>query len=46
MAALRVIINDEAVECQAGTSILTALRTVGIQVPTLCHDDRLQPTGE
>jgi len=46
MATLSVIINDKPVECQRGTSILTALRKSSIQLPTLCHDDRLQPTGE
>ncbi len=46
MAALRISINDKPVECQPGSSILAALRLEGIQVPTLCHDDRLQPTGE
>jgi formate dehydrogenase major subunit len=43
---LHVTINDKAVDCQPGTSILMALQEDGIQVPTLCHDDRLQPTGD
>src|SRR6516225_5227597 len=42
---VRVIINDKPVECQPGSSILMALHKGGIQVPTLCHDGRLQPTG-
>ena len=43
---LHVTINDKAVDCHPGTSILMALRERGIHVPTLCHDDRLQPTGD
>ena len=28
-----------------GLTILTALRRLDVHVPTLCHDDRLKPTG-
>jgi len=42
---LRVVINGRPGEFQPGTSILTALRVLGISVPALCHDDRLTPTG-
>lgn len=28
-----------------GNTILEALRSLGIEVPTLCHDDRLKPVG-
>jgi formate dehydrogenase major subunit len=28
-----------------GSTILEALRSLGIEVPTLCHDDRLKPVG-
>jgi formate dehydrogenase major subunit len=42
----RIIINDNAVECQPGSSILSVLRQIGVDIPTLCHDDRLEPTGE
>ena len=43
---LHVTINDKTLDCQPGTSILMALREGGIRVPTLCHDDRLHPTGD
>ena len=42
---LRVVINRTAYELPDGQSILNALRTVGVHVPTLCHDDRLVPVG-
>lgn len=42
---LRVRINDEKHEFEQGISILDALRLAGIEVPTLCHDERLKPYG-
>ena len=42
---LRVTINNQDHELPAGGSILDALRTLGIEVPTLCHDPRIVPTG-
>ena len=41
----QVTINGQRVECPPGTSILTALRGLAIEVPAVCHDDRLTPTG-
>ncbi len=43
---MHVIVNGRAHSCEAGSSILDVLRQIGIEIPTLCHDDRLQPTGE
>jgi formate dehydrogenase major subunit len=43
--ALRVVINGEQHAAPAGVSVLDALRAVGIDVPTLCHDGRLAPSG-
>jgi formate dehydrogenase major subunit len=42
---LQVTINNEAREFPAGLSILEALRRIDLDLPTVCHDDRLQPTG-
>jgi len=39
-----VMINGKDHECSGGT-ILEALRALDIQVPTLCHDPRILPTG-
>ena len=38
-----IIINGQASEAPDGSTILSACRSAGIDVPTLCHDDRLTP---
>ena len=42
---LAVTINGQRQEFADGTTILAACRQLGIEVPTLCHDDRLRPSG-
>jgi formate dehydrogenase major subunit len=42
---LQVNINGRRHEFPAGLTILAALQQLGIEVPTLCHDDRLKPCG-
>jgi formate dehydrogenase major subunit len=42
---LQVTINDERREFKEGISILQALDSIGIEVPTLCNDERLKPYG-
>jgi formate dehydrogenase major subunit len=42
---LRLRINDTPYERPEGGSILDALRTAGIHLPTLCHDERVAPAG-
>lgn len=42
---LRLTINGQPCEARDGSTILETLRSIGTTVPTLCHDDRLQPTG-
>ena len=42
---LHVTINNEAHEFTPGLTILDALRQVAVDVPTLCHDERLKPYG-
>jgi formate dehydrogenase major subunit len=42
---LHVVIDGARCECEEGTTILGALRAHGIDLPTLCHDDRLTPSG-
>lgn len=41
----RVIINGLRREFPEGTTLLGALRKLGIDIPALCHDDRLAPCG-
>jgi formate dehydrogenase major subunit len=42
---LQIAINGNRCEVEEGATILDALHTIGVTVPTLCHDDRLQPSG-
>jgi len=44
---LRVTINNKQHEfATADITILQALNSVDIEVPTLCHDERLNPAGD
>ncbi|TQK49950.1 formate dehydrogenase major subunit [Streptomyces sp. SLBN-118] len=38
-------IDGTSVEVPEGASLLSAVRAVGIELPSLCHDDRLSPAG-
>src|SRR5437016_1665358 len=42
---LAVTINGQRQEFADGTTILAACRQLGIEVPTLCHDNCLRPFG-
>ena len=42
---LHVVINRRPYELPDGGSVLDALRAVGIRLPSLCHDDRVAPSG-
>jgi formate dehydrogenase major subunit len=41
----QVTINNQPQEFPGGMTILAALRQLGIEVPTVCHDERLEPSG-
>jgi formate dehydrogenase major subunit len=43
---IRVRINNQVNEFDSESTILQALRQAGVDVPTLCHDDRLKPCGD
>ncbi len=38
-------IDGKSVQAALGETVLTAARRIGIDIPTLCHDDRVQPMG-
>ena len=40
-----VTIDGQLIALPAATTILSALRQLGIHVPHLCHDDRITPVG-
>jgi formate dehydrogenase major subunit len=42
---IRATINGQSHEFAEGVSILDAVKSAGIDVPTLCHDPRLKPIG-
>lgn len=42
---IRATINGRPMEFEAGITVLAAARAAGIQIPTLCNDDRLKPVG-
>ena len=42
---VKATINNQIHEFEAGISVLEASRAIGVDIPTLCHDDRLEPIG-
>jgi len=42
---MRIKINGKETTVDAGKTILEVARGLGIHIPTLCHDDRLEPYG-
>ena len=42
---VKVTINGREVEAREGQTILEAARDAGVDIPTLCHDPRLEPYG-
>ena len=45
MKSIKLEINGKAVETKEGMTILQAARGAGIDIPTLCYDERLAPYG-
>ncbi len=41
--AAKITLNGIEVEVSAGVTILEAAREHGVEIPTLCHDDQLEP---
>ena len=42
---IKANINNQSREFQEGISILEACRSIGLDIPTVCHDERLEPIG-
>jgi predicted molibdopterin-dependent oxidoreductase YjgC len=40
-----VTVDGRTVEVTAGETVLDAARRLGIEIPTLCHEDRVDPMG-
>jgi len=45
MSEVNLIINDRKIKAKEGQTILEAAETVGIEIPTLCHHEKLAPYG-
>ncbi len=45
METILITVNGQPVEVPVGFTLLEALRHHGIELPTLCHDERLTPYG-
>jgi predicted molibdopterin-dependent oxidoreductase YjgC len=42
---IRLEIDGREVEVAPGATVLDAARELGIEIPVLCHDDRIEPAG-
>jgi len=42
---IQLTIDGKAVCATAGDTVLSAANKMGVEIPTLCHDDRLEPAG-
>ena len=42
---MRIEVDGRAIEVPRGASVLDAVRAAGVDLPTLCHDDRLPSVG-
>ncbi|MBP7462407.1 MAG: FAD-dependent oxidoreductase, partial [Candidatus Delongbacteria bacterium] len=45
MADINLIFNDKPISVPSGLTILEVARRQGVEIPTLCHDDRMVPFG-
>jgi bidirectional [NiFe] hydrogenase diaphorase subunit len=45
VSEITLTIDDQQVTAEAGTTILEAARSVGIDIPTLCYHEKLAPHG-
>jgi NADH-quinone oxidoreductase subunit G len=45
MDTFAITVNGQQMEVASGLTLLDALRRHGIELPTLCHDERLTPYG-
>lgn len=45
MGKIRLEIDGKTVEVEEGATILQAAKTLGIEIPTLCYNEQLEPYG-
>ena len=45
MSSINLVINGQQVQAEKGMTILEAAKSIGVEIPTLCHDPQLVSTG-
>ncbi|MGO4428756.1 2Fe-2S iron-sulfur cluster-binding protein, partial [Streptomyces sp. MCAF7] len=45
MTGIEIEVDGRGVAVPEGASLLAAVRMAGVELPTLCSDDRLSPAG-
>jgi len=45
MSEVRLTIDGKDITVNAGVSVLDAAKSAGISIPTVCHDEKLEPFG-
>lgn len=45
MSKILMKIDGKEIEAEEGMTVLEAARTVGVNIPSLCHHDKLEPYG-
>ncbi|MDR1604760.1 MAG: NADH-quinone oxidoreductase subunit NuoE [Gracilibacteraceae bacterium] len=45
MGKINVTIDEIKISVDAGTTILDTAKSVGVEIPTLCHHEQLKPSG-
>jgi len=45
LSSFKITIDGQSVDVTADETVLDAARRLGIDIPTLCHDDRVDPMG-
>ncbi len=45
MSSVRMNIDGKDIEVEEGMSVLEAAKEAGIEIPTMCYDERLKPSG-
>jgi len=45
MSKVTLIVNDRKIKAEEGTTLLQACNDIGIEIPTLCHHEKLAPYG-
>ena len=45
MATISFVIDEKKIQAEEGTTVLQAAQKAGVDIPTLCHHEKLEPYG-